>query len=68
MKIKHNIGRKNDKLISGIPKNFMSFIAYPPISIIIACNFGIKAPPTIAIINPADPILLSSTFKLFRSY
>ena len=53
----------NDKLISVIPKNLISLTAYPPISIIIACNFGISAPPTMAITNPAEPILLSSLFK-----
>ena len=54
---KHIIGNIYEKLISGTPKIVISLTPLPPISIINACNLGIKAPPTIDIIKPAEPTL-----------
>jgi hypothetical protein len=34
MKLKQRIGRKNEKLISEIPKKLTSLTAYPPMSMI----------------------------------
>lgn len=53
-------GRINEKLTSGIyPKIFELLSPGSPISKIHPCNTGIKTPHTIAITNPAEPILAS---------
>ena len=61
--MKQIIGSINEKLTSETPRIFRSSTPLPPKSIILPCNKGIKAPPTIAITNPAAPILDSFSSK-----
>ena len=52
-----------EKFVSETPNNKVSETPEPPKSIILAWSFGSVAPPTIAIISPAEPIFASSSDK-----
>ena len=56
MKQKHKKGNEKDKLTA-------AKLPIVPLSIINPCKIGIKAPPTIAITNPAAPKVESSSLK-----
>ena len=52
-------------MINGIkPKMTTAEHPEPPQARMLPCKTGIKAPPTIAIINPAEPIFASSPMSL----
>ena len=54
-------GKIKEKFTSGMyPRICTSANPEPPQSKILPCKTGIKAPPTIAITKPAEPILASS--------
>ena len=65
--ITNNSGKIKEKLTSATPIILVSETPLPPVSIIIPCSIGNRAPPTIAITNPADPTLACSSVKSFNA-